>query len=283
MRSLLAVCIFMICICAGPVFAANYEIKKVAENVYAALAIPRGKAISNALIIVTTSGVLLSGSHFTAEGVEDLVAEIGKLTPVPLKYVVLTHHHRGYNHIDFDFPPNIDVITSLQVWQALQSETRQFKNPLVLFDTSLTLKKGKLNIILTNAGRGQSESDVVVYIPEESVLFTSDLVFNGMVGYMGDGFMREWVLNLENLLALEAFIVVPGMGKVTDTAGIEQFMVFLKEFLTEVFQHVEKGDTLAKTKKNFKISGYESLPGFRTFFDINVDRAYRQLKEEFKR
>lgn len=283
MRSLLAVCIFMICICAGPVFAANYEIKKVAENVYAALAIPRGKAISNALIIVTSSGVLLSGSHFTAEGVEDLVAEIGKLTPVPLKYVVLTHHHRGYNHIDFDFPPNIDVITSLQVWQALQSETRQFKNPLVLFDTSLTLKKGKLNIILTNAGRGQSESDVVVYIPEESVLFTSDLVFNGMVGYMGDGFMREWVLNLENLLALEAFIVVPGMGKVTDTAGIEQFMVFLKEFLTEVFQHVEKGDTLAKTKKNFKISEYESLPGFRTFFDINVDRAYRQLKEEFKR
>lgn len=283
MRRLLAVCLFMICLCAGPVFAANYEIRKVAENVYAALAIPRGKAISNALIIVSESGVLLAGSHFTAEGVDDLVAEIGKLTPIPLKYVVLTHHHRGYNHIDFDFPPNIDVITSLQVWQVLQTETRQFKNPLVLFDTSLTLKKGKINIILSNAGRGQSESDVVVYIPEESVLFTSDLVFNGMVGYMGDGYMREWVLNLENLLALEAFIVVPGMGKVTDTAGIEQFMVFLKEFLTEAFQHVEKGDTLAKTKKNFKLPGYEALPGFRTFFDINVDRAYRQLKEEFKR
>lgn len=283
MRKLMAFVILMLCFRGGPVFAANYEIKKVAENIYAALAIPRGKAISNALIVVTESGAILAGSHFTAEGVEDLVAEIGKLTPVPLKYVVLTHHHRGYNHIDFDFPPNVDVITSLQVWQVLQSESRQFKNPVVFFDTSLSLKKGKLNIILSNMGSGQSESDVIVYIPEESVLFTSDLVFNGMVGYMGDGYVREWVLNLENLLALQAFIVVPGMGKVTDSAGIEQFMVFLKEFLTEVFQHVEKGKSLAQTKKDFKLPAYESLPGFRTFLDINVDRAYRQLKEEFKR
>lgn len=258
--------------------AANYQVQKVAERVYAAIALPEGKAASNAMIVVTDSEVILAGAHFLAEGVKELVAEIAKITPLPVRHVILTHHHRGFNYIDFDLPAGAEVVTSWQTWQALKSETRAFKNEVIVFDSSLTMAGGKLSIVINNVGFGHSDGDVVVFLPAEGVLFASDLFYNDVVGYMGEGYMREWVLNLEMLETLDARVVIPGVGKVSNVEGIERFLLFLKEFLTEVLMHVEGGDSLAETLKGFELPQYDALPGYKTFLKVNVERAYDQLK-----
>ena len=260
-------------------FSANYEIKKVSDNAYAALVTSGGKATSNALFIVTEGGVLLAGAHFTADGIKELQAEIAKVTALPLRYAILTHHHRGYNYLDFDFPPEVEMIASWQTWQALKAETRPLKNPLLYFDNSISLLRGKLTIILSNMERGQADGDLIVYLPDQGVLFTSDLVYNGVVGYMGEGYMRDWVLDLEMLLEIESRTVVPGLGGVADREGINRFRLFMKDFITEVLRHVEKGESLAQTKRGFTLPQYEKLPGYRENFDANVERAYKQVKE----
>ena len=73
-------------------------------------------------------------------------------------------------------------------------------------------RRGKTTIVLNNTDLGHTEGDVIVYLAEEKVLFTSDLFYNEVVGFMGDGFMREWVLNLEILEGIEARTVIPGLG-----------------------------------------------------------------------
>jgi glyoxylase-like metal-dependent hydrolase (beta-lactamase superfamily II) len=260
--------------------AANYEMKKVADGIFAAIALPGGKAASNALVIVAEDQVILAGAHFVAETMKELTAEVAKISSLPIRYVILTHHHKGYNHIDFDFPPGAEIITSWQTWQSLKSEFREFKYNVTFFDRGMTLQRGKRSITLNNTELAHSEGDVVLYIPSENLLFTSDLVYNGTIGYMGEGYMRDWVINLEVLEGLGARIVVPGLGPVTDSSGIKKFRLFFKDFLTEVLRHVEKGESLTLTKKRFSLPQHESLPGYKTFIDANITRAYENLKEK---
>lgn len=261
-------------------YSRSYAIEKLADNVFAAIAQPRGKAASNALIVVAGTHVILVGSHFVPDGISELMEAVGKITPAPLTTVILTHHHRGYNYVDYDFPPEIEIITSWQTWQTLKEGYRELKNSIMFFDKSLTLRHGKSVIVASNLGRGHGDGDVIVYLPEEKVLFTSDLFFNDVIGYMGDGYLREWVLNLEMLEGVDARYVVPGLGKVTDTEAIGKFRVFFTDFTTEMLRYVEKKKTLEQTKKNFRLPKYESLPGYREFFNQNIERAYRQLKEQ---
>ncbi len=260
--------------------AANFQIKKAAEGVYAALAVPGGEAASNALIIVADDEVIIAGAHFVAATMKELTEDVAKITPLPIKHVILTHHHKGFNYIDFDFPPGAEVIMSWQTWQALKSEYREFKHDMLLFDRAVTIQRGGLTITLNNTELGHTEGDVVVYIPSKSLLFTSDLFFNGVVGYMGDGHMRDWIINLEVLEGLGARVVVPGLGGITDGTGIKRFRLFFKDFMTEVLRHIEKGDTLKQTIKNFHLQQYESLPGYRTFLDANIAGAYNDLKDQ---
>lgn len=265
---------------AEPAAAANYDVKLVDEGVFAAIALPEGKAASNALIIITPHQVILAGAHFVPEGIKELIATIAEITPLPLRSVILTHHHKGFNYVDFDFPANVEIITSWQTWQALKSETRPLRNPVTFFEKGLTLIRSDVVIVLSSAEYGHSEGDVFLYLPNEGILFTSDLFFNDVVGYMGEGHMRDWVITLEALEAVGAQYVVPGLGQVTDRSGLRRFRLFFKDFLTEVLRHIEAGKTLAETRKLFRLPAHEGMPGYRAFLDVNLERAYRDLTEK---
>jgi glyoxylase-like metal-dependent hydrolase (beta-lactamase superfamily II) len=263
---------------ASSVAADNYEIRKIADSVYAALAHPGSKAVSNALFVVTEHEVILAGAHFVREGVEELVREIGKVTPLPVSHVILTHHHHGFNYVDFDLPEKAEVVASAQIWRELTAEMREFRNSNLVFDETLTLNRGGTSLVLLNMGKGHSDGDVVVYLPKEGILFTSDLVFNDTVGYMGEASVLDWGENIERLATIPARIIVPGVGKVTDSGGIARFQKFYRAFMTEVLRNVEKGNSLAQTRKEFSLDAHKALPGFSTFLDVNLERAYKQLK-----
>ncbi|MEK6300945.1 MAG: MBL fold metallo-hydrolase [Acidobacteriota bacterium] len=71
----------------------DFQLVKVAEGVYAGIAKPGGLASGNAGFIVGDGGVLIVDTFFTPIAVEELIAEIGKLTGQPIKYAVNTHYH----------------------------------------------------------------------------------------------------------------------------------------------------------------------------------------------
>src|SRR6185369_4268357 len=237
---LIAAAIFLLTM---PVFAqaANFRFQKIKGGVYAAIAEPGGKAASNAMIVVTDYQVILAGSHFIPETTQELLDFVKKTTPLQVRYIILTHHHRGFNYIDFDLPANAEIIASGQTWQSLRSEFRQIRNQVTFFDSGLTLKRGNTVIVMSNTERGHSEGDVFVYLPVEKVLFTSDLFFNDVAGYMGDGHFRDWINVLDLLAGIDASYVVPGLGEVTNSEGIHRFQAFFRDFTTEVLRLVGKG------------------------------------------
>jgi len=272
--------LLILCLALIPVRApaANFSFKNVRGGVYAAIAEPGGNAASNALIVVTSYQVIVAGAHFVPETINELLDYIKTITPIPVRYIILTHHHRGLNHVDFDFPANVEIIASGRTWQALKSEFRQIKNQVTFFDNSMTMKRGSTLLVLSATERSHSEGDVFVYLPEEGVLFTSDLVFNDVAGYMGDASFREWIGTLETLAGIDAHVVVPGLGDVTTTEGILRFQNFFRAFTTEVLHLAGKGLKTEEAKRQFSLPDYEKLPGFRAFFDVNFRRAYNELK-----
>jgi cyclase len=71
----------------------DFQLVKVAEGVYAAIAKPGGLASGNAGFVVGDDGVLIVDTFFTPVAIEELISEIGKVTPQPIKHAVNTHYH----------------------------------------------------------------------------------------------------------------------------------------------------------------------------------------------
>lgn len=268
----------LIILLSSPTSAAEYEITRVADSVYAAIARAESKVASNAVFFVTDYEVILAGAHFIPEGIAELQREIAKITTLPVNQVILTHHHKGFNYIDFDFPERVEVIVSTEVWQSLKGETREFKNPTVVFENTLTLNRGKISLLMLDAGPGHSNGDVIIFLPKEGILFASDLLFNNSFGFMGEASIHEWGENLELLEGLAPAKVIPGVGRVSDGTVIADFKKLYRAFMTEIIRNVDKGNTLAKTIKEFNLHQYKTLPGYDAFLEVNIERAYKQYK-----
>jgi len=271
--------LFAVLIVPAGADAGNFRFQKVGDGVYAAIAEPGSKAVGNCLIVVADYQVILAGAHFTKATTRELIDFVASITPLQVRYIILTHHRRGFDALDTDFPRNADIIASERTWQLLRKEPGEIKNRVIFFEQGLTIKRGSREIVMTATERGQSEGDVFVYLPEDGVLFTSDLLFNDVVGYMGDGYFRDWVEDLDILAAIEARTVVPGLGAVTDGDGIKRFRTFFRDFTTEVLRLVAKGLDVDAAKREFSLPRYQGMPGFRTFFDANFRRAYNELKD----
>lgn len=257
----------------------SYSLEKVSPNLYAAIANPVSAATSNAFFYVGKSYVIAGGAHMTEQATKDLLSAIKEVTGRPVRYFILPHHHPGYTSVDFYFPEDIDVIMTYPVWQALQQEVIPFNNEAILYSDGMTLKIDGVSLILTNMGRAHSRGDTLVYIPEERTLFTSDLLYVKSVGYMGEGQMEDWVVALEFMDQFEMKKVIPGYGPLSKPEVIGDYKKYFKSFLSEVIRHIEAGDSLEKTKKEFNLPQYRHYSGYDHLLELNIDRAYRNLKE----
>lgn len=259
----------------------SYTVEQLAENIYAALTLPGGRASSNAFFVVGPEYVVAGGAHMSKEAVNHLVTAIATVTDKPLRHFVLTHHHRGYHHIDYDFPAGVDLLISWPTWRTMDEEKRKPERPAFFFTDGLTLKLGETTVILTNMGRAHSEGDTLVFFPEAEILFTSDLAYAESVGYLGDGYMEDWLLALEFIERLGAKKVIPGFGPPSDNRVIAEFKNYFRALVSEVLKHIERGDSLELTVRTLRLPDYAELKGYEQFLGANVRRAYLELKENF--
>jgi len=81
--------------------------RKLADNVYAYEQIdPTKRTITiNNLIVVTRDGVLVADGQGTVDNTKRLVADIARLTPQPIKYVVVGSEHGDHTGGIGAFPP----------------------------------------------------------------------------------------------------------------------------------------------------------------------------------
>jgi glyoxylase-like metal-dependent hydrolase (beta-lactamase superfamily II) len=99
------------------------------------------------------------------------------------------------------------------------------------FSMGATVEVGGRRIDLQYLGRGHTDNDIVVLVPDASVLCAGDLLENGAVPYFGDGYPMDWPVTAQHLLALtdETTVVVPGHGQHGDRVFAAAQMVAFRE------------------------------------------------------
>src|SRR6478609_6845532 len=101
-----------------------FDIKPLADGVWAAIAKPAYKVNCNAAIILLGDSVLVVDTHSKPSAARALIEQIKKLTDKPVRYVVNTHfhwdHYQGNEAYPSSWPAGIEIISSEATRQNIQ-------------------------------------------------------------------------------------------------------------------------------------------------------------------
>src|ERR1700704_2124761 len=92
-----------------------FELKAVADGVYAAIAAPQYKINSNAAVILTNDGVIVVDSHSKPSAARALFQEIQGVTKQPIRKIINTHFHWDHwqgNEVYANANPGVEVVAS---------------------------------------------------------------------------------------------------------------------------------------------------------------------------
>src|SRR3989475_2763888 len=186
--------------------AADLEIKqvsfdKLSEHAYAYTA----EGDPNTGIIIGDDAVMVIDTQATPVMAQDVIRRIREVTDKPIKYVVMSHYHAvrvlgasAYQaeHI-IASQDTRDLIVERGA-QDMQSEIERFPRlfqavesvpgltwPNLVFKREMTLWLGKLEVKILQLGRGHTKGDTVVWLPQDKILFSGDLVEYDATPYCG--------------------------------------------------------------------------------------------------
>lgn len=119
---------------------------------------------------------------------------------------------------------------------ALEPElpTMQLVYPDTVFDDSLVLDHGERRIEFQWLGRGNTDGDIIAWLPDDRILVTGDLLV-APIPFAFDSPMTDWVESLDKLAAVDAAIIIPGHGPVQrDSEYLDAVRDLLRTTVDEV-------------------------------------------------
>jgi 2-keto-4-pentenoate hydratase/2-oxohepta-3-ene-1,7-dioic acid hydratase in catechol pathway/glyoxylase-like metal-dependent hydrolase (beta-lactamase superfamily II) len=144
------------------------------------------------------------------------------------------------------------------------------------FDRNLTIEVGGRQINILNLGPAHTAADSVVHVPDVGVLFGGDLLFIGCSPIVWAGPIANWVDACNTMIALDAPIVVPGHGPVTDPDGISAVRGYLVHVAEQAEAAYRKGLSWAEAADTIDLGEYATwLDAERVV--VNVYQRYREL------
>jgi glyoxylase-like metal-dependent hydrolase (beta-lactamase superfamily II) len=158
-------------------------------------------------------------------------------------------------------------------------------HPTDTFEAVMTLDLGNRRVELRHLGRGHTSGDIVVWLPDERILFAGDLVEAQAAPYMGDAYVDEWSTStLDNVAALSAARLVGGRGPVVTgddvSAAIDDTRAFLRMTLEGTRAVRDAGGTLKDAFEQVHAQlapRYAGFPIFEHTMPFNVQRTWDEL------
>lgn len=202
-------------------------VEEVAAGVYAFVQPDGGWMVSNAGIVVDGSAVLVDTTA-TERRTRALLAEVARVSHGTPRAVINTHHHPDHTYGNGFLPPETVVIGHTQcreevlaagleatrVITAPDYGTLTVRPPELTFADRLTLHLTDHLVELRYAGRAHTSNDVLVWLPDQRVLFAGDLAFAGGQPFLLEGSVAGFRAAIAQMRALAPDVLVPGHGPV---------------------------------------------------------------------
>ena len=173
----------------------------------------------------TTRAVIAAGGSNSGRSYESFVGTLpGRIAAMEATLDTMT-----------DAEARAELERTLENQRVYYAQTREVVPvaPNTTLSERLTLFRGDREIRFLFFGRGHTGGDVVVYLPNDRVLISGDLITAG-VPYMGDGFVEEWIDTLEHLKSLDFEWIIPGHGMpYQERERIDWLQAYFRDFLAQ--------------------------------------------------
>lgn len=202
---------------------------------------------ANVGCILTSKGVVCVESPMSPPDAKEWASRVREISGLPVIYLINTDHHfdhsigncflggrvimheaclEGLREVREGFEEMFKRFFQRR-YEEVKGELGEVKvlDPEITFSERLTLRLGEVTVEVVHVG-GHCPATCYVYVPEEKVLFTGDLVTEGQHPYMGEANFGEWMRGLEEMMGLEVEHLVPGHGEVTDKSALEKLIDF---------------------------------------------------------
>ncbi|RMF40396.1 MAG: MBL fold metallo-hydrolase [Alphaproteobacteria bacterium] len=186
----------------------------------------------NSGVIIGDDSVMIVEAQATPRLARKVIEKVREVTDKPITHLALTHYHAvrvlgasayGAGQIIMSEKARSMVVERGQ--EDWDSEFARFPRlfqgheeipgltwPTTTFNSRMSVYLGQRRVDLMFLGRAHTAGDIVIYVPDENVMFTGDIVEYHSACYCGDGHFHDWPGTLENIRGWNPDAIAPGRG-----------------------------------------------------------------------
>jgi len=275
---------------------------EVGEGLYAFTA----EGDPNTGVIVGDESVMIVEAQATPRLARKVIDCVRSVTDKPISHVVLTHYHAvrvlgasAYDAREIIMSDAAAAMVEERGQEDWDSEFGRFPRlfqgheeipgltrPTTTFSEGMTVYLGKRRVDIMKLGRAHTAGDAVVWVPDQEVMFTGDIVEYHSACYCGDGHFNDWEETLANIAVFEPKSIAPGRGDaLVGEEMVGKAIAATADFVRSTYKPVERvvarGGSLkeawdaVRTACDPKFSDYAI---YEHCLPFNVARAYDEAR-----
>ena len=291
---------------ALPAWAVDVAFKPVAEGVYAYIGDLEGRTYdneglnANIGLVVTPEGAVLIDSGSSYQVAAKIHAAVKKVTSQPLKLVINTgdQDHRwlgnGYfTEKGIETLAHADAQSDMQARAGEQMEglkvlkerldgTRPVLPSRLVKDQDTSLNMGGTVIELKHRQGGHTPGDTLVWLPQQNVLFSGDVVYvDRVLGLHPVSRTKTWLDSFAVIDQLKPQTIVPGHGGVTNLATAQaQTRDLLLALRAHMKKAVDNGVDISAAVKSFDGKPFAQLKHADVWLPQLANQTYLEMERE---
>lgn len=259
-------------------------LEKIAANIYQV----KGGSGANCGVIIGEKEVMVIDAKMSEESAKQMLAEIAKLSPVPVRVLAFTHSDGDHVNGIAGFPADIKILaqeeTKRYMDEAFTDEKQRAYLPLIKTFASggPEYDLGGRKVQLIHFGPAHTSGDVVVYCPQEKVAFLGDLFFAGrdpLVHRHKNGNSFGLVKVLNSVLQLDAEVFLSGHAEKAARADIKALIKSIEDKQAQIEAMIAEGKSLDEIKKFYKVEDRPASPGRPQFLSL-AEVIYLEFMEK---
>ena len=260
----------------------------------------------NSGVIIGDESVMVIEAQATPRLAKKVIEKIRTVTDKPISHLVLTHYHAvrvlGASAYGADQIIMSDAARAMVVERGQEDWDSEFQRfprlfeghedipgltwPTTTFSHAMTVYLGNRRVDIMHLGRAHTAGDAVVWVPDQEVMFTGDIVEHQSACYCGDGHFSDWGETLDNIAAFDAASIAPGrgdalLGRDMVHAAIESTRAFVENTYRPAARVAAKGGSLKDAWDAVRAEcdpKYGDYAIYEHCLPFNVARAYDEAR-----
>ena len=186
----------------------------------------------NTGVVVGDESVMIIEAQATPRLARQVMEKVRGVSDLPISHLVLTHYHAvrvlgasAYGAREIVMSETARAMVAERGQEDWDSEFDRFPRlfqgheeipgltwPTTTFSDRMTVYLGARRVDIMHLGRAHTAGDAVVWVPDQEVMFTGDVVEYRSACYCGDGHFADWPRTLERIEAYAPRSIAPGRG-----------------------------------------------------------------------